>query len=393
MRYNFFFIGLLSFILGCTASSNKSLVREEVSMTQKDIAQAAQYVAQTLCEPGKKVCIGKIQEESQSQNPLIQAFLDEMEVAIAGKMDLLERKRLQDIIEQQKLQTSDFFQQEDLAKIGNFARVDYMILGEIHERTMDYDVLLKMVCMQSAIVKKAAKAAFSKDKIPSHIIREMARLELISKGYRDIAQGKKGEILSYFTRQYNNQTSHGDQEEALAMQFKAEKRKEQKISPMKMGETLAQNDEYRFQVLLNKSAYLYSVALDSQGKILPIFPYGSRGSLGYDFRNPLKPNTKYQFPPQKDEEGWFMVQDKGGIGQIGILVSLKPMPELENLLQESSTQKDDSITKIQNPLFGSEEDIPRSSKGPQPTQEILFSSNGEFLKIPLWYNVKGAGNE
>lgn len=378
------------FLLGCSTNSHRNISKEEIAITHKDIKQAAQYLADNLCEPGKKVCLGKIQEESPSQHPLVQALLDELEVSIAGRMDLLERKRLQEIIDQQKLQTSDFFQQENLAKIGDFARVDYMILGEIHERTMDYDVLLKMVCMQSAIVKKAAKTNFSKDKIPAYIIREIARLELISKGYKDLAQGKKGEILSYFARPYSAQGIPNTQEDPLSMKFKAEKKKQDKITLLKPGETLEQNDRYRFHIMLNKSAYLYSIALDSQGRVSPIFPYGTQGILGQNFTNPLQANKKYQFPPQESPEGWFTVKDTSGIGQIGIILSLKPMPDLEKLLEESTTSQDNSSIQIQAPLLGNEDDIPRNSKSIfSPTlQETNVSTFSETLKLPFWYSLQ-----
>jgi len=341
---------------------------------QMDMTDAARRLALELTIPQGKVCIGKISYEMESQKPLHDYFLHELELEVAGNMELVERKRIQELIQQQKFQTNDFFDQSNYKKIGQFASVDYLILATIQEHTTNYELTAKLVLIYTALVKKISRMHVSKEKIPPHVVREMARHELLAKGYKDLAEGQKGEIVSYFKSPQPIVYSMGS--EPLTMKIQAYKKTPDGVQRLRDGEKLYKNDQYQFQLTVNQPAYVYAIHLAPNQQLTTLFTQ----------EKPI-PQDQLLHIPNKNE--WLKVQDHQGVGQIGLLVTLQPQPELHDKLQKW----DDNSTSdnIQEPcLIYSQHAVYRAQKSdddvfPEEIGEIqIFSFNGQII-YPLWF--------
>ncbi len=369
-------------ITGCSLSSGEgnSLPPPNLNSKPLNFTQASQYMARILTIPEQKVCLGNIEVEAPYQEPLVNAFLQELEVCLSQKMQVLERKRLREIVEQHRLETSNFFAKDNLQRLGQFTQVQYIALGELQERTVHYEILVKLVDVNTAIIHRAGKINLSKEYIPSSIIQEMSRLELAEKGYlAQLAQSQQ--ILQYFTRSYTeHQSIQENQEQPLEVQFQARKKVLGNITPLKNGELLNQNDQYQLQIKLNKPAYLYSISVNSQGNIWPIFPH----------QNIMQDSSKQFYTlPGPDSQNWFTVQDRQGLGQIAMLISMRPIPELENLMEKVAKDKSESEISLKQPIFAIPEDITRKSKKQNSEQnsETLEIFKDSFV-LPLWFQLR-----
>lgn len=367
---------MIFFVISCNHQDNTTAI-QELRLTMEE---ATRRMSLELAIPEAKVCIGGIKYDSPFQKPLHDYFVQEFEVSLATTMHLVEQNRLRELIEQQKFQTNDFFDQSNFKKIGKFASVDYIILGTMQERSIDYEVVTKIIELETAFVKKISRMYIGKDQIPSHVVREMARSELLSKGYKELAEGTKGEIISYFKSPAPHVRSGSAGSQPLGMKLKAFKKVNNNVQILHDGDVLHKNDQYRFQLMVNQPAYVYAIHLAPNQKLTPLFCSGQ----------PIPQNQLVNIPGGNTEQ-WLQVQDEKGIGQLGLLVTLQPMQQLDTLL-EDWTSNDSPGASIQEPcLIYSEEAIIRANKGEEDLEElseIKVTTIADSIIYPVWYEAE-----
>jgi len=359
---------------------------EAVAWNAMNWNELARYLARGLSISGEKVCIGSITVEEKFQEPLANGILQDLEWALSPSMEVLERKRLQDIISQHRLETSQFFARENLERLGHFTQVNYVVLGSMQERMSDYEIFLKMVSMKTAIIAKTAKAYLSKDQIPRHIIQAMAHEELLAKGH---PRPEQEPALPFFTQSYLSHVGTTSKaHKSLEVQFQVWKKRNGEISPLNSGETLQPKDQYQIQIQVNHPTYVYSISMGSDGRVIPIFPRGDSAS------NPLEPNQIHYFP---NADTWFTVPDALGLVQIGMIVSWVPIPGLEQVLQQPLALSSQEPAAIQTRLFPEPSEIQRKRKLFQPSDTTTPSGvqifSQDILLIPLYYTIQSHLNK
>lgn len=387
---------IVFYTISCHSMGNVSNLNTSYDMPNANLTftQVGQTLAKNLIVPNQKVCLGQFTIATSYQEPLATSLQQEIEFEMSKQMQILERKRLQEILEQHRLENSNFFNQDQIERIGQFAQVDYIVLGNIQERTNDYEILAKLVNVKTAVIAKATKVYLAKEKVPPHLIQQMAQLELIESGYGK-KSADKPELMGYFTQSYlSNSTGKQNQSQPLELQMRALKKVANEVSPLTNGDHLQPQDMYQIELSLNKPAYLYSLSLNGQGDIQPIFPNAS----AQDMKNPLQANQTYHLPGPNAKD-WFVVKDQAGLGQIGILVSIQPIPDLEKqMLQlppQTQSQQDTSIASkqeltIKKPIFPALDGVARKSKRAEQIDENTpdkFSCYRDTILFPVWFEV------
>lgn len=403
MKGNYIYISFLLVCILLLTSCNSLSSLTDWSSTSSPSAglnftQVSQGLARNLILPNQKICLGNFTVSASHQQPLAMSLQQDLEFEMAKYMQVLERRRLQEILEQHRIENSNFFNQDNINRIGQFAQVDYILLGEIQERTSDYEILGKIIDVKTAIIVKASKAFLSKNQVPAHLIQQMARHELLERGY-PTKQEAAPEAMSYFTQSYLSSSSpQQNLQQPLQLQMLALKKVAGQISPLSNGDSLKPQDQYQIQIRLNKPAYLYSLAVHSDGNPSSIFP----NTFPHTPQNPLQSEQTYHLPGP-DAEGWFVVTDQKGLGQIGVLLSMQPIPDLEQKILQLPSQntptKNNVKTSpllekgltIKDPIFPTLEGVARQSKRLaaqiQQKQQGQFTCYRDMVLLPVWFQT------
>jgi hypothetical protein len=102
------------------------------------------------------------------------------------------------------------------------------------------------------------------------------------------------------------------------------------------GGVLHSGDMFRIKFELREKAYVYLLALDSQGKLARLMPEK-------DFPIKAQPHETYFFP---SERGWLRLDDKIGEEKLVLLISTGPIEGLNKKIEELKRLGMDKIDKI-----------------------------------------------
>jgi hypothetical protein len=117
--------------------------------------------------------------------------------------------------------------------------------------------------------------------------------------------------------------------------------------PVKNGDTLTEQDNYKVQYFCNMECFVYIAQLDSIGKLEPIIP-----SDFVAWSNPMASNKLYSVPAGNN---WFFLDQNKGVEQIFFIVSRTQRPDIEQLFRkisaENRTLKQQAPVTIDQPLY------------------------------------------
>jgi hypothetical protein len=139
---------------------------------------------------------------------------------------------------------------------------------------------------------------------------------------------------SYDQGQYGQQAQPVSYSQNLAVEIDVLKEVNENgrffAKPVKNGDTLTQQDNYKVQYFCNMQCYVYIAQLDSIGKLEPIIP-----SNFVAWSNPMAPNKLYSVP---EANNWFFLDENKGVEQIFFIVSKTPRPDIEQLFRKISAE-------------------------------------------------------
>ena len=101
-----------------------------------------------------------------------------------------------------------------------------------------------------------------------------------------------------------------------------------RVAPVRNGETLTAEDNYKVQISCNRDCYAYVAQLDTTGRLDPILPSGF-----VDVQNPLPADRLTALP---SADNWFFLDDSTGIEQIYFILSSEPRPDIEAIFTRIS---------------------------------------------------------
>lgn len=117
--------------------------------------------------------------------------------------------------------------------------------------------------------------------------------------------------------------------------------------PIRNGDTLTENDNYKVQMRCNVECYAYIAQLDSTGRMDPILP-----SKLVDIQNPLYPETSYSAP---QADNWFYLDASRGVEQIYFIFSETPREDIELIFKQLSQANANLVRKkdvsIEKPML------------------------------------------
>jgi hypothetical protein len=119
-----------------------------------------------------------------------------------------------------------------------------------------------------------------------------------------------------------------------------------KSIPIRNGDVLTENDNYKIQMTCNMDCYAYVAQLDAVGRMDPIVP-----SSLVELRNPLSVDTTYSAPAGNN---WFYLDSSKGIEQIYFIFSRTPRKDIELIFEQLTEANKTLVAKeqisIQQPL-------------------------------------------
>jgi hypothetical protein len=137
-----------------------------------------------------------------------------------------------------------------------------------------------------------------------------------------------GDIKFLWDEDYN-ETGNLD----FQIQLVGKKRYEAQLFPVTPNTSLTMGDGVKLWVRANSDVYLYVINLDASGNLNVMFP----NHHILQFRNPIPAGTDMYLPPEKDA---FYILDEHGAGgneEIWWAVSREPRTDLQNLIQQISS--------------------------------------------------------
>jgi hypothetical protein len=170
-------------------------------------------------------------------------------------------------------------------------------------------------------------------------------------------QGSQGQYGQQGSQPYYDQGSQGQYNQPvsysqkLAVEIDVLKETKEKDSylavPVKNGDTLTRDDNYKVQYFCNMECYVYIAQLDSIGKLEPIIP-----SDFMALRNPMAANKLYSIP---EGNNWFFLDENKGVEQIFFIVSKTQRSDIEQLFRKISAEnrnlKQQAPITINQPLY------------------------------------------
>ncbi len=152
--------------------------------------------------------------------------------------------------------------------------------------------------------------------------------------------------------------------------------------PIKDGDTLTQQDNYKVQYQCNTECYVYIAQLDATGKLDPIVP-----SQFVSYKNPMTPNVLYSVPVDRN---WLFLDDNKGIEQIYFMVSRTRRPDIEALFSQITNA---NKTIVQQAPFSMQSatvlsrGIGGMRKGKEQTVSFQNGSTGQYSST-LFSSIK-----
>ena len=101
--------------------------------------------------------------------------------------------------------------------------------------------------------------------------------------------------------------------------------------PVKNGDVLTEDDNYKVQISCNMDCYAYIAQLDATGKMDPILPSNFAA-----IENPLSGTTSYSIPGGNK---WFFLDSNVGVEQVYFIMSKTRRTDIEDIFQEITAQR------------------------------------------------------
>lgn len=148
--------------------------------------------------------------------------------------------------------------------------------------------------------------------------------------------------------------------------------------PVRDGDTLNADDNYKVQVGCNTECYAYIAQLDATGRLDPILP-----SSLVTVSNPLPGNDMHSIPAG---DSWFFLDNNKGVEQVYFILSQTPRDDIELIFQQlsranASLQQQKAVS-IDEPLVLAK-GIGGVRPGRRETVELPDGSEGNYLATLL----------
>ncbi len=148
--------------------------------------------------------------------------------------------------------------------------------------------------------------------------------------------------------------------------------------PLKNGDTLTEDDNYKVQLRCNMECYAYIAQLDSTGRMDPIMP----SSLVPD-QNPLFAHQTYAIPQGSD---WFYLDSSVGVEQIYFIFSLTPRDDIDLIFARLATANESLVpaqkVSIDEPVVFTR-GIAGVRKGARQNVQLSNGSQGQYISTVL----------
>lgn len=148
--------------------------------------------------------------------------------------------------------------------------------------------------------------------------------------------------------------------------------------PLKNGDTLTQNDNYKLQLRCNMECYAYIAQLDSTGRMDPIMP----SALVPD-QNPLFSNQTYAIPQGSN---WFYLDSNTGVEQIYFIFSRTPRDDIDLIFERLATANANLVQRksisIEKPLMLTK-GIAGVRKGSSQNIQLSNGAQGKYISTVL----------
>ncbi len=161
--------------------------------------------------------------------------------------------------------------------------------------------------------------------------------------------------------------------------------------PIRNGDVLTENDNYKVQMSCSVDCYAYIAQLDSKGRLDPVVP-----SELVDLRNPLEADITYSAP---NGNNWFYLDASKGVEQIYFIFSLTPRKDIELIFSQLNEANKELVAKepisIEEPMkltrgiagvrSGSAQQVELSSGGQSQYVSTVLKSIEADLVLTKWF--------
>ncbi|MFO0982907.1 MAG: CsgG/HfaB family protein [Planctomycetota bacterium] len=118
---------------------------------------------------GQKLALLPILKEGRDYEPAAARYVASRLVVklVAAGISVLERADLEHILQEQQLQISDLFGEENQAKVGRLAGADALVLGTARDSSLEaYEFRLKLVDLATARILTTSTATVRRSDLP-----------------------------------------------------------------------------------------------------------------------------------------------------------------------------------------------------------------------------------
>ena len=334
-----FKLGLLIALLaaGAVSSPFAALADEKGFRSVMSLQQAVPVMGQELSKGllrGDRVAVVDFQELTGKDIPLCSYWAEALsgELTRLGRLNVVERRMLMQILAEQNIQASDLTKPEFITKAGKILNVKWIITGSITRLGEQVEINARAMNVKKGKVGAASKVRVftaevanlmgpEENKQPTAAPVVIVMPTQPAMPAAPFAANSSLDVTVSFVAAIGNRTRDLLVEPASV---------QSQIVNIQPGTVLHSGDQIKVLFTANRDCYVYIFQFGSTGLASTIFP-----DPNIAVSNPVRGGGKLYIPPDNQ---WYYLDNNPGRESLYLVASLQPITDLDRVIYQLRTE-------------------------------------------------------